>query len=84
MLEGIVGTKNLRYKHVGLFIDNKAAVSWIQRGAAEQSAATGPMLKVLDLTQRVAIASPLVAAHVAGELNGLRDIPPCSFGYYKQ
>ena len=28
VLEGIVGTKNLRYKHVGLFSDNMAAVSW--------------------------------------------------------
>ena len=28
VLEGIVGTKNLRYKHVGLFSDNTAAVLW--------------------------------------------------------
>ena len=30
-LEGIVGTKNLRYKHVGLFSDNTVAVLWTQR-----------------------------------------------------
>ena len=33
MFEVIVGTKNLFYKHVGLFINNTEAVSWIQRGA---------------------------------------------------
>ena len=33
VLEGIVGTKNLRYKHVGLFSDNTAEVLWTQRGA---------------------------------------------------
>ena len=33
VLEGIVGTKNLRYKHVGCFSDNTAAVLWTQRGA---------------------------------------------------
>ena len=34
VLEGIVGTKNLRHKQVGLFIDITAAVSWTQRRAA--------------------------------------------------
>ena len=33
VLEGIVGTKNLRYKNVGLFSDNTAAVLWTQIGA---------------------------------------------------
>ena len=33
VLEGIVGTKNLRYKHVGLLSNDTAAVSWKQRGA---------------------------------------------------
>ena len=32
VLEGIVGSKNLRYKHIGLFSENKAAVTWTQRG----------------------------------------------------
>ena len=35
VLEGIVGTENIRYKKVGLFSDNMAAVSWTQRGAAK-------------------------------------------------
>ena len=61
MLEGIVGTKNLRYKHVGLFSDNTEAVSWTQRGAAKDSAAAGRLLRVLDLRQRVTRASLLVA-----------------------
>ena len=35
VLEGIVGTQNLRYKHIGFFRNNTAAVSWTQRGAAK-------------------------------------------------
>ena len=84
MLEGIVGTKNLRYKHVGLFSNNTAAVSWTQRGAAKKSAAARYLLRVLDLRQRLARASPLVAAHVAGDLNVLGNIPSRYFGYSKQ
>ena len=84
MLEGIVGTKNLRYKYIGLSIDNMVAVSWTQRGAAKTSTATGRLLRVLALQKRVARALPLVAEHVAGYLNVLGDIPSCSFGYSKQ
>ena len=51
VMEGIVGTKNLRYKHVGLFSDNTAAVSWTQRGAAKDYVAAGCLLRVLDLRQ---------------------------------
>ena len=80
VLEGLVGTKNLRYKHVSLFSDNTAAVSWTQRGAAKKSAAAGRLIRVLDLRKRVAKASPLVAAHVAGDLNVLGEIPSRSFG----
>ena len=50
-LEGIVGTKNLRYKHVGLFSDNMAAVPWTQRGTKKKSAAAGRLIRVLDLQQ---------------------------------
>ena len=32
VLEGLVDTKNLCYKHVGLFSNNMAAVPWTQRG----------------------------------------------------
>ena len=32
VLEGIIGTKYLRYKHVCLFSDNTAAVSWTGGG----------------------------------------------------
>ena len=49
LLEGIVGTKNLRYKHVGLFSDNMAAVSWRQRGAEKNSAEAGRLIRVLSL-----------------------------------
>ena len=83
VLEGIVGTETLRYKNVGLFSDNTAAVSWTIRGASKKSAAAGRLLRVLALRQRVARASPLVVAHVAGELNVLGDIPSRSFGYKK-
>ena len=84
MLEGIVGTENLHYKHVVLFSDNMAAVLWTQIGAAKKSALVGRLLRVLDLRQRVARASPVVAAHVAGYLNVLGDISSRSFGYSKQ
>ena len=84
MLEGIVGTKNLRYKHFGLFIDNTAAVSWTQIGSEKKSASTGRLLRVVAFRQWVARASPLVAAHVAEDLNVLADIPSRSFGYSKQ
>ena len=35
LLEGIVGRENLCYKHVGLFSNNTAAVSWTKRGVAK-------------------------------------------------
>ena len=84
VLEGIVGTKTLRYKLIFLFSDNRAAVSWTQRGAAENSAATGRLIIVIALWQRVERESPLVAEHVAGDLNVLGNIPSPSFGYSKQ
>ena len=84
VLEGIVGTKNLHYEHISLFRNNTAAVSWTQRGAAKKSAAAGRLLRFLALRQRVARASPLVAAHVSGDLNVIGNIPSRSFGYSKQ
>ena len=50
----------------------------------KKSVAVGRLLKVLALQQRLARASPLVADHVAGNLNVLGHIPSCSFGYSKQ
>ena len=84
ILEGKVGTKNHRYKLVGLFIDNTAAVSWIQRGMKNNSAAAGRLIRVLALQKQVSRASLLVVVHVAGHLNVLGNIPYCSFGYSKQ
>ena len=84
LLEVIIGTKNLRYKHVGHFSNNTAAVLWTQRGAAKNSAAEGRLFIVLALRKQVSRASPLVATHVAGDMNVLGDIPSCSFGYSKQ
>ena len=84
MLEGIVGTKNLCYKHVGIFSDYMTAVSWSQRGAAKKSAAAGRLLRVLYLWQQVTRASPLVAAHVAGVMNVLEKISSLLFGYFRQ
>ena len=81
VLKGIVGTKNLCYKHVCLFRNNTAAVVWKKRGAAKKSAAAGRLLRVLDLRQQVPRSSPLVAVHVTGYLNVLDDIPSCSFGW---
>ena len=75
VLEGIVSTKNLRYKHVVLFINNLAAVLWTQSGATKKSAAAGRLLRVLALRKRVSILSLLVAAHVAVDLNVLVNIP---------
>ena len=49
VLQIIVGTKNLRYKNVGLFRNNTAAVLWKRRGAAKKSAAAGRLLGVLAL-----------------------------------
>ena len=54
VLGGIVGTKNLRHKPVGLFSDNTAAVSCTQRGAAKHSAAEGRLPRVLALRKQVA------------------------------
>ena len=50
----------------------------------KKSAAPGHLLRVLALCKQVARASPSVAAHVAGDLNVLGDIPYRSFGYSKQ
>ena len=49
VLGGIVGTKNLRYKHFCLFSNNTAALSWTQRGAAKNYATAGRLLRVLAL-----------------------------------
>ena len=84
VLEGIVGTKNLHYKHVGLFSDNMAEVSWKQREAAKKSASEVRLLIVLALRQQMARVSPLVSAQLAEYLNVLGDIPSCSFGYSNQ
>ena len=75
MLEGIVCTKNLHYKHVRLFIDNTAAVLWAQRGEEKNYEAAGRLLRVLSLQQKVERASLLVDAYVAGDLNVIGDIP---------
>ena len=82
VLEGISGTENLRYKHIGLFSGNTAAVLLTHRG--EKYVAAGRLLRVLALWQQVARALPLLDVHVAGDLNVLHDISYCSFGYYKQ
>ena len=84
VLEEIVGTENLRYKHVGLFSDNMAEVLWTQRGVAKNSAAAGRLIRELALHKLVARASPLVAAHVSGDLNVIGDIPSRSFRNCKQ
>ena len=60
------------------------AVSWTQREAKKKSAAEVLLIRVLDLRQQVERASPLVAAHVSGDLNVLGNIPYSSFGYSKQ
>ena len=57
---------------------------WTQRGAAKKSAAAGRLLRVLALRKQVRRVSPLVDAHVAGDLNVLGDIPSRLFGYSKQ
>ena len=81
VLEVIIGTEKLRYKYVGLFSNNMAAVLWIQREAEKKSAAAGRLLRVLALRKQVARASPLVAAYVEGDLNVLGKIPSRSFGF---
>ena len=80
MLERILGTGNLRYQHVGFSSDNMAAVLWTERGASKNSAAAGRLIIVIALRQRVARVSPLVAAHGAGYLNVISNIPLRSFG----
>ena len=79
VLEGIVRTKNLRYKHIGLFSDNTAAVLSTQRGVENSSASSGRIIRVLVFLQQVARASPLVAGLVKGDLNVLGGIPSRSF-----
>ena len=54
-----------------------------QRGSAKTFAASGRLIRVLALSQRVVRASPLVSEHVSGELNALGDILSSSFGYSK-
>ena len=50
---------------------------------SKNSAAEGRLLIVLALRQRVAILLPLVAAHVAVDLNMLGDIPSRLFGLFQ-
>ena len=83
MLEAIFGTDTFCYKHVELFSNNMAAVSWTQRGTAKKSAAAGRLLIVLALQQQVARATQLVYDHVVGDMIVLGNIPYHSFGYSK-
>ena len=76
--------QNLRYQNVGLFSDNRAELQRRQKWVKKMFAAAGRLLIVLDLRQKLARMSRLVATHVAGDMNVLGDIPPCSFGYSKQ
>ena len=73
--ELIVGTKKICYKQVGLFSDNTAAVSLTQMVVENVFAAARRLIRVLALRQRVARASLLVSAYVAGELNVIGNIP---------
>ena len=84
VLERNVGTKNLCYKHISIFGNNTAAVTWTQRGAAIKSAAAECLLRVLSIQKQITIASSLIDAHVTGDMNVLGYITSCSFGYSKQ
>ena len=79
VLEAIV--KSLRWKHVGVWSDNTPTVAWTMRWASKRSAAANRLLRILAIRHRENRASPLVARHIAGELNHLGDIPSRSFGY---
>ena len=54
------------------------------KGGQKNSEAAGRLLIVLALQQQGERASPLVAAHVAEDLNVIGNIPSRSFGYCKQ
>ena len=75
MLEGIFGTKKLRYKHIGVFNNNTAEVTWTQRGASIKSAAVGRLIRVLSIQQQITRVSPLVPVHVTGDLTVHGYIP---------
>ncbi|KAL7525054.1 hypothetical protein ACHAWF_002174, partial [Thalassiosira exigua] len=79
VLEGCVPV--LRWKHVGVWSDNTPTVAWTTRWASRRSAAANRLLRILAIRHREKRASPLVARHLAGELNTLGDIPSRSFGY---
>ena len=51
VLEVISVTKNIRYKHAGLFRNNTSEVLWTQRGATKNFAAAGNLPRVLALRQ---------------------------------
>ena len=57
--------------NVGIFSNNTAAVSWTQREEVKTLTVAGRLIKVLALRKRVERTPPLVAAHVAGDLNVL-------------
>ena len=75
VLEEIIGTKTSAINTLASSVIKRQKCRGHKGGAAKTSAVSGRLLRVLSLQQLVARASPLLAVHMAGDLNALGYIP---------
>ena len=69
-----------QHKHVGLYYDNSAAVSWVKRMVNRSSQVAGPLLVALTIRLKARQALSLTPLHISGVENGIGDIPSRLFG----
>ena len=65
---------NLKYHHLGLFIDNTSAVAWAYKLRTSASSVAAKLLRLIGLRMHALLASSLTPLHIAGENNTMADI----------
>ena len=70
---------DLALKHVGMFCDNTAAVTWTHKGCATKSIPAARILRFLSLRQRTRKTSSILPLHISGVNNIMADISSRAF-----
>ena len=84
VMEGCVGSDNLRHEHVCLLSDNSPSIGWIDRLSSKHSEIAARILRALTIRMRACRTSPITPLHIPGVHNTIADIPSRSFGYKKE
>jgi hypothetical protein len=69
----------LKFKHIGMFCDNAAAVSWATTLRTSTSKTAGRLLRMLGMRIHARSASSLTPLHIPGEENNMADIASRAF-----